>query len=364
MKRVISKVGVVIIMIMIAIIIAVLIACGILTPEKQSGFWGQLGITRESIKEVQLEFQGQRVGMTETKAASFLDTLTTLETVEVADDHEFTPSDIKVILKTEGEEQEVIFYWFTNHQTVPAGVTICYGASTDIEPMELLGNRVDVLFDGNKYHFQFTTQQVWSETLMRQSYDQLAESQGLFTRCELLGGDRFNERPSEFQTEVPYLEDIVNNSELIFLGTYMVKVNNNYYYKYGNGRSLEVFAVDEVLKGSFDGEYYRMSSEHTTSEALVGYEDGYWDQISIAQQSIHNPDYLPGVQYLICVDIIQYEVEVDTDQDSYTYMEQRNQTHGQYDTAVVDGDMLYPRYNTELHPFYNLHLNELKELLQ
>ena len=107
-----------------------------------------------------------------------------------------------------------------------------------------------------------------------------------------------------------------------------------------------------------------MPSEHTTSEALVGYEDGYWDQISIAQQSIHNPDYLPGVQYLICVDIIQYEVQVDTDQGSYTDMVQRNQTHGQYDTAVVDGDMLYPRYNTELHPFYNLHLNELKELLQ
>ena len=97
---------------------------------------------------------------------------------------------------------------------------------------------------------------------------------------------------------------------------------------------------------------------------LTVYDLLNWDQISIAQQSIHNPDYLPGVQYLICVDIIQYEVQVDTDQDSYTYMEQRNQTHGQYDTAVVDGDMLYPRYNTELHPFYNLHLNELKELLQ
>jgi len=53
MKRAISKIGVGSIMIMIAIIIAVLIACGILTPEKQSGFWGQLGITRESIKEVQ-----------------------------------------------------------------------------------------------------------------------------------------------------------------------------------------------------------------------------------------------------------------------------------------------------------------------
>ena len=39
MKRAISKVGVGSIMIMIVIIIAVLIACGILTPEKQSGFW-------------------------------------------------------------------------------------------------------------------------------------------------------------------------------------------------------------------------------------------------------------------------------------------------------------------------------------
>lgn len=345
-------------------VVLLAIAFGILTPEKQSGFWGQLGITRESIKEVQLEFQGQRVGMTETKAASFLDTLTTLETVEVADDHEFTPSDIKVILKTEGEEQEVIFYWFTNHQTVPAGVTICYGASTDVEPMELLGNRVDVLFNGNKYHFQFTTQQVWSETLMRQTYDQLAESQGLFTRCELLGGDRFSEPFSEFQAEVPSLNDVISNSELILLGSHMAKVSNNNYYEFGHGRSLEVFAVDEVLKGSFDDAYYRMPSEHTTSGAEMGFEGGYWDQISIAQQSIHNPDYLPGVQYLICVDIIQYEVQVDTDQDSYTYMEQRNQTHGQYDTAVVDGDMLYPRYNTELHPFYNLHLNELKELLQ
>ncbi len=364
MKRTISKVGVGSIMIMIAIIIAALIAFGIMTPEKQSGFWGQLGITRESIKEVQLEFQGQRVVMTETKAVSFLDTLTTLEKVEVADDHEFTPSDIKVILKTEREEQEVIFYWFTNHQTFPAGITVCYGASTDIEPMELLGNRVDVLFNGNKYHFQFTTQQVWSETLMRQTYDQLAESQGLFARYELLGGDRFNEPLSEFQTEVPSLEDIVSNSELIFLGTHMAKVSNNNYYEYGHGRSLEVFAVDEVLKGSFDDTYYRMSSEHTTSGADIGFEEGYWDQISIAQQSIHNPDYLPGVQYLICVDIIQYEVQVDTDQGSYNDMVQRNQTHGQYDTAVMDGDMLYPRYNTESHPFYNVHLNELKELLQ
>ena len=266
----------------VCMVVLLAIACGILTPEKQSGFWGQLGITRESIKEVQLEFQGQRVGMTETKAASFLDTLTTLETVEVADDHEFTPSDIKVILKTEGEEQEVIFYWFTNHQTVPAGVMICYGASTDIEPMELLGNRVDVLFDGNKYHFQFTTQQVWSETLMRQTYDQLAESQGLFTRCELLGGDRFSEPFSEFQAEVPSLNDVISNSELILLGSHMAKVSNNNYYEFGHGRSLEVFAVDEVLKGSFDDAYYRMPSEHTTSGAEMGFEGGYWDQISIA----------------------------------------------------------------------------------
>ena len=118
----------------------------------------------------------------------------------------------------------------------------------------------------------------------------------------------------------------------------MVKYINQY---------VEEFRVDEVLKGEEDERYYRMYRSNRLNRIIQA--NG---QYLIPDFSNQNPDYRQGEQYLIC--IRQEEPGVSGENDFY---------FGQYGSAVVDGDTLFPRFNTEDHPFYNVKIQALRDLL-
>ena len=308
-------------------------------------FWRQLGVQKEEVDEIRLIFQDQIVILEENKATAFLDTLTSLEEKEVVDQHEFTPSDISVVFVTDGEEQEVTFYWFPYKKILADGAGVIYAGSNQKLP-QITGNRVDVTIEGKKYHFSFSTDQMWTEELMCQAYDQCAEYQGLKKMYQLRGGDYYDNVESAMLEEMPTAVDILDSSDIVFLGTFLTQAYNHHPGDFAHVKSIEIFRIDEVLKGTADEMYYNILSEHTANRA---YMDSNYEAVTIVNESFYNPVYQKGNQYLICVD---------TDKDDIY------QTFCQYGTAVVDGDTLFPRFNTEEHPFYNVKIQTVRDLLE
>ena len=309
-------------------------------------FWGQLGITKKQVEEVRLVYEDQEVRMEDQTLEDFLDTLSTMEKTEVSDTHEFCPSDVGVIFVAEGRQYPVTFYWFPY-------------LAEEINSFETMEDRVDIKLDDTLHHFRLTTAKTWTEEKMLQMYDQYAEKQGLLQRCKLRCADRIEQSESPFCQETYSLQEVLEQSDLVFLGTYIdFYAPDMFLYPRNLSRKecIERFHIDEVLKGSSEEPYYNVYGYHVPNYMLRYVDPAHPTQRVtdwiISSASIYDPFYKEGGQYLICVK--QQEPGISREGDFY---------FGQYGSAIVDGDTLFPRFNTENHPFYNVKIQTVRDLL-
>lgn len=316
-------------------------------PENQT-FYDQLGVSPEAVDEVILRYHDQDVIMGQRSTEDFLETLKLSKPTVIADQHEFTPSDIEVIFKSGQREYPVTFYWFPYH--TPNGLTSGNGSihfdytskeqAEFLNPGQRIGDRFDVMIGSATFHYRFQTEKVWTEELMRSVYDQSAAEQSLRRMAVLDGGDVGYLQQGLYTDQTYSIEEILSQSDLVLLATFERTIWCQDMAKYLFS-DQDQFHVDEVLKGNLTDEWYMFPS-NTLWECYI---DGF-DQIQIAYQPAYAPLYEKGKQYLICFDA--------DGGDGY---------FGQYGSAVLDGDLLFPRYNTEDHPFYNVSLQTVRELL-
>lgn len=339
----------------------ILFGCGILiiigvffyiTKQKekkeQYTVFEQIGLEIENIEEIWLSYRNQKVLMTEQAKEDFLDSLSHSEAITVEDNHEFTASKIEIIFVANEVKYPVTFYWFPYY--LPTEMS--YGAHTvavdynqivsEANKVQLIGNRFDITMDGKKYHYRFITEKVLTEDLMCSLYDKCAIQQNLLSRAKLDGADESFSQRGLCVSKIYTLEEVLSESDLIFIGTYerTIWCQDMAKYMYSD---MDQFHIDEVLKGETIEEWYMFQSDFLWD----CYIDGF-GKIQIADKPVYSPAYQIGESYLICVN-----------EDS----EGENKYFGQYGTAVIDGDTLFPRFNTEEHPFYNIELQTIREYL-
>lgn len=322
-------------------------SCG--SHQKSNTFWDELGADKEDIDEVWLVYRDQKVRLEEQTMNDFLQTISEAKPSEVEDNHEFTPSDYTVIFSADGHEYPVIFYWF------PYVVQLSYERTqvmneylkTDQDYLKPIGDRFDAVMQGKKYHFRFSEERKWTESLMRDVYDRCAKNQGLLTRMEQDGGDHWQEVPLDPAS--PIFEDyplsrILEESDRVLLCTFEREIIDGRWDR--SRRTDYLFRVDEVLKGEMQKSWYVMNG-YPTPRTVYSWKGNDSDVI-IYYANFYNPEYQKGKQYLICI------AETDIDDDYFA----------QYGTAILDGDTLFPRFNTEQHPFYNVKLEDVREYLE
>ncbi|MCI8632884.1 MAG: hypothetical protein HFE64_05310 [Lachnospiraceae bacterium] len=331
---------------------AILLCIGIyaFSGSSPKPFWQQLGAQREQVDAVRFTYHGQSVSLDRRDTTRFLDAISASEPAVISEAHEFTPCDITVTFLCGEAEYLLTFYWFP-YDTMPGetpGALFDYADSYQPPLFERIGNRFDVIIDGQKYHYRFTGSTMWTEEDMRAAYNNAVSVYNRSSEQRLLSmakldGAAGSYSPGGLLSAHPYsLEEILSESDLIFLATHEGICIDRFPASQNPIRyNWDHFHIQEVLKGEANSPWYKLLSSSFGKFCMLN------DQLLVAYPRAYAPDFKPELTYLICVKQTE-------DGDVY---------FGQYSTAVLDQDTLFPRFNTEDHPFYNISLSQLRERL-
>lgn len=309
-------------------------------------FWQQLCVKKEDIEEVRYCYQGQEITLGKIATERTLDCLSLSEPTEVEENHEFIPSSIGVTFIANGKEYPVTFYWFPYVAASVGNFSGCTSELLPSSPPSIIGDRFDVMIDGKKYHYRFTTDQVLTEENMLSVYDQLASENHLLTRAEMDGGSFAYQQGGLFTTETYTADEILSQSQLILLATYKGErwnIDPEIVVAPSRGFS-DIFYIDEVLKGEAEDLTYAVPSG-SVGKYVGNIRTG---KTQVAYPAVYAPPLQIGKQYLICVGKNSYGAP---------------EYFGQYGRAVLDGNTLFPIFNTEEHPFYNVSLQDVRDLI-
>lgn len=322
----------------------------IFSTATSKSFWQQLGAEREQVDEVRFTYRNQTVTLDHWYTERFLDAISASEPAVISEAHEFTPSEITVTFRCGKREYPLTFYWFP-YDTMPGetpGTLFDYADSYQPPSVERIGDRFDVIIGGKKYHYRFTGSTMWTEEDMRAAYGDAVSVYNRSAEQRLLSMAKLDGAAGSYSSggllsAHPYsLEEILSESDLVFLATHEGICIDRFPASQNPIRyNWDHFHIQEVLKGEADSPWYNLLSSSFGKFCMLN------DQLLVAYPRAYAPDFKPGLTYLICARQTE-------DGDVY---------FGQYSTAVLDQDTLFPRFNTENHPFYNISLSQLRERL-
>ena len=306
----------------------------------------KLKLEEEEIIGIDLVYKNQRVSFSDSLVQDFLETLTLSQECLVEEKHLFFPSDYGIIFVTETGEIPVVFYWFSGREMEGERITVTDG--DPMQPFKYVDDRFDVQIDEIVYHFRFGCdkegrQNIWTEDTSRQVYDAMASQQGLFRRGILDGFDYFGYGSPSYLEPNIHWQEVIDLSDIVALTTYLGKRADNTRpdsWPWKNG--LDCFVIEDLIKGEIPGEDIEI-------QLIDWYGEDAYNGRGYAIYPVANPPYIQGETYLLVLQITESTLH---EMDLYG--------SGGY-SAVVDDGTVFPRYNTEHHPFYNISLADIRD---
>ncbi len=326
------------------LILSLLVSCGFDQGKNNSkaSFFDLLGIDPSSVVQIELEYQNQKVQLSESMCNDFIETLQEVSPFEAKDKHMYIPSDYLVYFMTEDETIPVTFYWFSGRRMIGERVMVTDGDPQ--QPFEYVDDRFDVMINDTIYHFRFGSTENggvkrWTEDTMRETFDARAAQTGLKRRGTLEGYDKWGYiSPTYLEPDVTW-QEIIDDADLVIVVSYIKQyLPEKKLTGWPGGKGIDQFRIDSILKGNTDKE---------TVELPTWYGEGAISGERYGIYPVCNPPYILGQQYLL---VLKEENGILHEMDLYGT--------GGY-SATVDEGYLYPRYNTEHYPFYGIALEEI-----
>lgn len=329
---------------LIIILLPLCLAFCLLLSSSSRSFWDQLGVPSDSIDEIHFSYRDQSIPLDQFAMNQFIHALSQSEPARIEENHEFTPSDIDVTFLSGNQKVQVTFYWFPYIAKLEGFEDVMIDASETESFYPLIGNRFDAVINGKKYHYRFTSSDVWTEEMAHSSYNRIASVNHFPTTAKIDGCDRGYTQAGLFSAKPYTLNEILSESSLIFLGTYEGDCRRKPYTDASYTIDWDRFYIQEILKGTSESLWYELPTDRKGSF----FQDA-WNRMCAAYPAVYAPNFQTDEVYLICCI-----------QNSEGY----DQYFGQYSTAVLEDGVLFPRFNTEDHPFYNISLQEVRQRLK
>ncbi len=316
-------------------------------------FFEAAGIDSEAIKEINLVYMDQAVSLSEEQKENFIQILSRSAGFEPEEAHVFKPSDYVVRFVTEDGAVDYTFYWFNGRRDLDDTGEDTARCGNDYSDAYLFcDNRFDVDLNGTICHFRFADGDVWTEDVSWDVYSSRAKKEGLKQRYELDGFDQDCRFETAFASNNlaydPDYKNVLENEDtkIVILARY---VGNGHTEKTGKMNEDAYFMVEETLKGEIEAGHTIMVP--VMAEIYPYYDDNYTLSVFPVYLSPVTPEFQKGKVYLLCL-------KDQTEGDGYLF------SLSQYSQAVLEGDTLFPTYNTEIHPFYNIPLSKIREALE
>lgn len=327
---------------------SLLTSCGADIEEKDfvTSFFDVLGFEAASVTKIELEYQNQKVQLSESVCQDFLETLQAASPFEAEEKHVYTPSDYLVYFTTEDKTIPVTFYWFSGRQMVGERVMV-----TDGDPQqsfEYIDDRFDVMIKDTIYHFRFGKTENggvkrWTEDTMRETFDARASQTGLKRRGTLDGFDKWGYVSLTYLEPEITWQELIEDADLVVVVTYLEQLlPEKKLTGWPGGKGIDQFRIDNILKGNIERETIELPTWYGV-EVLSGNRYGVYP--------VCKPPYITGQKYLL---VLKKDNGIFHEIDLYGT--------GGYSAEVEEG-YLFPRYNTEHHPFYNVALEEIVDFV-
>ncbi len=328
-------------------------------PEKEEteetvgkSFFETTGIDKENIREVDLVYMDQAVPFNEEQKTNFIGILSRSTGFEPGETHVFKQSDYTVRIITEKETFDYTFYWFNGRRAVSKIEENDPRCGNDAaQAYFFCDNRFDVNINGIIHHFRFAEGDIWTEDNSWDLYNSRAKKEGLKQRYELDGYDQdcpygFAFASINLSSDPDYTMILeAEETKNVVLAQYVGKAHNE---KTSMVDDPAYFMVLEILKGDIQVGHTIMIPMAAVNHLY--YDENYSLSVKPYYPSPVTPEYQKGKVYLLCLTDIK-------DYGGY------QSSLYQYSEAILEGDLLFPTYNTEVHPFYNVPLDNIREFL-
>ena len=222
--------------------------------------------------------------------------------------------------------------------------------------LSYVDTRYDIKIGETIYHFRFSPDHYWTEDDSRAAFDWAAKAKGAPSRAKLDGFDDVLNPQIKSISKSWTWESVIDSADLVVLARYHTKIGEPYFadtigsfglvegYLY-NPRLYDLFSIQEVIKGSWSSDSIYIPA-YVSGRVVT---DDYGRQYSqYILPDVRDPEYQEDEVYLLCL-TCKDELQVYTG-------------YGRTVSAVVlDEGYLYPRYNTEYHPFAGVSLDQVKD---
>ena len=252
--------------------------------------------------------------------------------------HGFSPSEYSLILKQDGISSNAVFYWFTGRAALSSkGGTYYYP-----------DRRVDVTVGDECFSFEQDEIAFWNEDLCRSAFDKAVKQLGIDGRYKIDGYDRQKSMGGIDTFDGEGIDGInwskVSTQELIDNSDYIILVNWKGKKTDSLGFVYNQFEVIECIKGELEEKQFIEVIKGVQSTGVA------WDGKSyIYYEPVYFPEYQTEKVYILC--LVKTEEVYDV-------------VGGMFGSGVIDEGIVYPRYNTEYHPLYNIPIEEITKMTE
>lgn len=332
-----------------------LCSCASSESEQKGNVYSLLQIQLEDIESIELGYRENFYPMIKGTEQNLIRDLSASSPIDICDSHEYTPSDytIRFVLKND-QAVDSCFYFFS-------GLTSVENADSTSSQIINTDTRYDIKVGDKIFHFRFTPDYYWTEDDCRTAFDMAAKAVNAPTRVEIDGYERLYLLSQKLIPENLSWQEVIDSAELVVLAKFQTKIGDissteednpvsrfllpeGYLYA---PRQLDLFTITEVLKGDWTSKTICIPANVTGKMDV----DGFGRQYTISLlPDVRDPEYKEEQTYLLCLAYRNEDI-------GYFYPLYKRVAS----TAVLDNGCLYPRQNTEYHPFSCVLLEEVKD---
>ena len=322
---------------------------------QQMNVFSLLEMHPEEIASIEVGYKGIFYPMIKETGQNLIRDLSESSPIDISDSHEYTLSDytIRFVLKND-QTIDACFCFFS-------GLTNVKDQDSTSAHIVYTDTRYDIKIGEKRFHFRFAPDYYWTEDDCRIAFDMAATAIRAPKRVEI---DGFDQQKLPLIKTIPEnlsWKEVIDSAELVILARFQTKIGDissteednpvsrfflpeGYLYA---PRQLDLFTITEVLKGDWTPKTICVPANVTGRMEV----DEYGHQYTVSLlPDVRDPEYEEEKTYLLCLAYRNKDV-------GFFYP-----LYGRVaSTAILDDDCLYPRQNTEHHPFSCVLLEEVKD---
>ena len=334
----------------VGFLLTILCSCASSKPTQKDVF-ALLQIKTEEITSIEVGYKDCFYPLIKETRENLIEDLSASVPIEIKDAHEYIPSEYTVrFVLNSGKSVDACFCFFSG--LVESDSLDASGGSR----LSYVDTRYDIKIGETIYHFRFSPDHYWTEDDSRAAFDWAAKAKGAPSRTKLDGFDDVLNPQIKSISKSWTWESVIDSADLVVLARYHTKIGEPYFadtigsfglvegYLY-NPRLYDLFSIQEVIKGSWPSDSIYIPA-YVSGRVVT---DDYGRQYSqYILPDVRDPEYQEDEVYLLCL-TCKDDLQVYTG-------------YGRTVSAVVlDEGYLYPRYNTEYHPFAGVSLDQVKD---